>query len=188
VRCQVRGLVCLGEPRAATLLTLPPSAIAEASDSQGRSPLLVRAGSARHQEALVPGGHERSPSAKADRRSKAVHRYDLGWPSSVGQGSNPSYNCRMPCLTLACPAARATWTSRPAPRQRGLRCWLMRRMRLSVQCWICREFVRALERAVLGLSLVRQHALRARTLVQDSWSMSRISARLSERAQSRWDS
>src|SRR4029453_7324246 len=70
VRCQVRGLVCLGEPRAATLLTLPPSAIAEASDSQGRSPLLVRAGSARHQEVLVPGGHERSPSAKADRRSK----------------------------------------------------------------------------------------------------------------------
>jgi hypothetical protein len=39
---------------------------------------LVRAGSVRHQEPLVLGGHERSPSANQHRRSETVHRLDLG--------------------------------------------------------------------------------------------------------------
>jgi ketosteroid isomerase-like protein len=50
----------------------------------------VRAGSARHQEPLVPCGHERSPSVSRDRRSRAVHRYDLGRRSIMGPGSNLS--------------------------------------------------------------------------------------------------
>jgi hypothetical protein len=60
---------------------------------------LVRDGSARHQELLVSGGHERSYSASADRRSQAVHRYDLERPSSVGQGSNPSASAQDPLIT-----------------------------------------------------------------------------------------
>jgi hypothetical protein len=55
-------------------------------------------------------------------------------------------------------------------------------------CWICREFVRALERAARALSLLSQRARQARMLLQDSWPPSRISARLAERAQPLWDS
>jgi hypothetical protein len=51
---------------------------------------LVRAGSARHQESLVSGGHERSPSANQHRRSETVHRFDQGRRSSTGLGSNPT--------------------------------------------------------------------------------------------------
>ena len=61
-----------------------------ASQARGGISTLVRAGSARHQEPLVLGGHERSRPASSDRRSQAVRPYDLGRPSSAGQGSNRS--------------------------------------------------------------------------------------------------
>jgi len=76
-------------------------------DAPSKLVTLVRAGSALHQEPLVPGGHERSYSVRSDRRSEAVHRYDLARRSTLGQGSNPSSNCRMPYRTLACEASRA---------------------------------------------------------------------------------
>jgi hypothetical protein len=50
---------------------------------------MVRAGSARHREPLVLGGHERSPSANQNRRSHGIHRHDLGRQSSMGPGSSP---------------------------------------------------------------------------------------------------
>ena len=40
--------------------------------------------SARHQEPLVLGGHERSRSASRDRKSQAIHPYDLRRQSSTG--------------------------------------------------------------------------------------------------------
>jgi hypothetical protein len=52
--------------------------------------VLVRAGSARHKEPLVLGGHERSLSANENRRSEAVHRHYLGRRSSPELGSNPT--------------------------------------------------------------------------------------------------
>jgi hypothetical protein len=52
----------------------------------------VRAGSARHREPLVLGGHQRSRPAYNNGRSLGIHRYDLGRRSSIGQGSNPSPN------------------------------------------------------------------------------------------------
>ena len=61
------------------------------------------------------------------------------------------------------------------------------RLGSRIGCWICREFVRALEKAVRALSLLSQRARRARMLLQDSWSMSRISAQLSETVPARWD-
>jgi hypothetical protein len=51
--------------------------------------VLVRAGSARHREPLVLGGHERSVSACEDRRSQTIHRHDLGRQSIIALGSNP---------------------------------------------------------------------------------------------------
>jgi hypothetical protein len=50
----------------------------------------VRAGSARHPEPLVLGGHQRSRSASKNRRSQGVHRHDLGRRSSPALGSNPT--------------------------------------------------------------------------------------------------
>src|SRR4030095_17272465 len=49
-----------------------------------------RAGSARHQEPLVLGGHERSRSASWNSRSQALPRYDLGRRTSLTPGSNPT--------------------------------------------------------------------------------------------------
>jgi hypothetical protein len=47
--------------------------------SPGRGDLVtrVRAGSARHREPLVLGGHQRSRPASENRRSLGIHRYDL---------------------------------------------------------------------------------------------------------------
>jgi hypothetical protein len=50
---------------------------------------MVRTGSARHQEPLVLGGHERSCSANKNRRSQGIHRFDLGRHNSLGPGSSP---------------------------------------------------------------------------------------------------
>src|SRR5829696_3313025 len=50
----------------------------------------VRAGSARHREPLVLGGHQRSRSASKNRRSQCIHRHDLGRRSSPALGSNPT--------------------------------------------------------------------------------------------------
>jgi hypothetical protein len=51
---------------------------------------MVRAGSARHRNALVPSGHERSRSASQNHRSHALHRYDLGRQRKLSLGSNPT--------------------------------------------------------------------------------------------------
>jgi hypothetical protein len=50
----------------------------------------VRAGSARHWEPLVLGGHERSRRAHKNRRSCCIHRYDLGRRNTTALGSNPT--------------------------------------------------------------------------------------------------
>ena len=59
------------------------------STTRPTSSLLVRAGSARQQKPLVPGGHERSTSANQHRRSQAVHRH-LERRSNPALGSNPT--------------------------------------------------------------------------------------------------
>jgi hypothetical protein len=74
---------------------------------------LVRAGSARHLEPLVLGRHERSRPASSDRRSQAVRPYDLGRPSSAGQGFESHLH-----LDPACPAAANPRP--PHPRSRVL--------------------------------------------------------------------
>jgi hypothetical protein len=51
---------------------------------------LVRAGSVRQRKPLALDGHERSGPANQNRRSQAVHRFDLGRPRSLGPGSNPA--------------------------------------------------------------------------------------------------
>jgi hypothetical protein len=51
---------------------------------------LVRAWSAQHREPLILGGDERSRWAYQDRRSHGIHRSDLGRPTSLAAGSNPS--------------------------------------------------------------------------------------------------
>jgi hypothetical protein len=77
-----------------------------ASQAGGDLVALVCAGSARHQEPLVLGGHERSRPARRDRRSQAVHRYNLRRRSSMGQGLNPSPRQ----LPRACgPCQRVRW-------------------------------------------------------------------------------
>jgi hypothetical protein len=60
-----------------------------ASQARGISLLLVRTRSARHQEPLVPRGHERSCSDSADHRSQALHRHDLGRPEQHWIGFEP---------------------------------------------------------------------------------------------------
>jgi len=76
-------------------------------DRTGPDNRLVRAGSARHQEPLVLGGHERSTSANQHRRSEAVHHLDLERRSSPTLGSNPSVPQR---LRDSVPTATATAT------------------------------------------------------------------------------
>jgi hypothetical protein len=81
--------------------------------------MLVRAGSARHQEPLVPGGHERSTSANENRRSQVLHRLDLGRRSSPALGSNPSVSIGLIVLAGAVsslPSARlAGWVEVKLP-------------------------------------------------------------------------
>ena len=57
---------------------------------------MVRAGSAQHQEPLVLDGHERSLSAKQNRRSHAMHRSGLGRQKSLALGSSPSSGTQKP--------------------------------------------------------------------------------------------
>jgi hypothetical protein len=45
---------------------------------------------ARHRKPLVIGGHERSQLGYENRRSHSNHRCDLGRPSRLGTGSNPT--------------------------------------------------------------------------------------------------
>jgi hypothetical protein len=112
--------------------------------------------------------------------------------------------CRLTCGNVARreglepPTARSVAIVRPSPvgfrnpapcaEQRGPTSWTIGRWPCPSFCWICREFVRALERAARALSLVSHCGRQARMLLQDSWSLSRISARLSDAVQSLWDS
>jgi hypothetical protein len=54
----------------------------------------VRAGSAPHQEPLVPGGHERSRPVCLNPRSQAIHADDLGTWNGKTAGSNPTSSTR----------------------------------------------------------------------------------------------
>jgi hypothetical protein len=58
---------------------------------------LVRTGSARQRNPLVPGGPQRSRPASRNRRPDTTHRYDLGRRRKLSLGSNPS-----PKLPRAC--------------------------------------------------------------------------------------
>jgi hypothetical protein len=51
---------------------------------------LVRAGSARLREPLVPGGHKRSRPVCHNRRSQGIQAKGLGRRNGAGPGSNPS--------------------------------------------------------------------------------------------------
>jgi hypothetical protein len=53
-------------------------------------PRMVRAGSARHLDPLVLGGHERSRPVNKDHRSHGVHRSDLDRRISPALSSNPT--------------------------------------------------------------------------------------------------
>jgi hypothetical protein len=57
---------------------------------------LVRAGSARHWEPLVLGGHERSRWVCKNRTSYGIYRSDLARERSMGPGSSPPPSCREP--------------------------------------------------------------------------------------------
>jgi hypothetical protein len=72
-------------------------------------PHLVRAGSAQHQQPLVPGGHERSLSASQNRRSEAIRRSDLGRRRKLRLGSNPTSSALLVCCLR--------WSERVPPRQ-----------------------------------------------------------------------
>ena len=91
--------------------TLPDPAL-----QAGSQVMLVRAGSARHQEPLVSGGHERSASANPLRRSEAVHRLDLGWRSSPALGSNPISRLPLTAAAGGGPCQRGTWPPEDWPR------------------------------------------------------------------------
>jgi hypothetical protein len=69
----------------------------------------VRAESARHWEPLVLGGHERSRRAHKNRRSRGIHRYDLGRRNRTALGSNPTSSA----LLLRC----LRWSERVPPCQ-----------------------------------------------------------------------
>jgi hypothetical protein len=61
---------------------------------------LVRAGSARHQEPLVLGGHERSLAANENRRSHAYRRSDLWWGRAAQRSSSLPPSRREPFRAL----------------------------------------------------------------------------------------
>jgi hypothetical protein len=74
--------------------------------------VLVRTWSARHRGPVVPGGYERSCSVSADRRSQAVHCYDLARKAASGRvrtpqprwrGSPRGTGCRGTILPMFCP-------------------------------------------------------------------------------------
>ena len=93
---------------------------------------MVRAGSARHQEPLVPDGHERSVSANDNRRSQVVHHSHLGRQSSTGQGSNPSASWLLAGTAAAvAPAASAAVA---APKEQPLRTRTPEVLRVDVAC------------------------------------------------------
>jgi hypothetical protein len=55
---------------------------------------LVRARSARHRKHLVLAGHHRAPPPDKNRRSRGLHPWGLGPPSSMRPGSSPSSGTR----------------------------------------------------------------------------------------------
>jgi hypothetical protein len=67
----------------------PPPLSAQAVGWQGWV-ALVRAGSVGRRKPLVLGGHERSRRAHKNRRSRGIHRYDLGRRNRTALGSNPT--------------------------------------------------------------------------------------------------
>jgi hypothetical protein len=74
---------------------------------------VVRAGSARHQEPLGLGGHERSVSDSPNRRSRAYRCSDLGQRSSPALCSNPtSSGAPTDLLLRALPSSRTGATYR----------------------------------------------------------------------------
>jgi hypothetical protein len=63
---------------------------------RGATAALVRAGSARHRKPPVRGGHEQSRPAHNNRRSRGIHRCDLGPRTRMGPGSSAPSGCREP--------------------------------------------------------------------------------------------
>jgi hypothetical protein len=61
-----------------------------ASQARGDLVTLVRAGSARHREPLVLGGHERARPVCENHRPQGIHASDLGQRNKAGPGSNPT--------------------------------------------------------------------------------------------------
>ena len=70
----------------------------------------VRAGSVRHREPLVVGGHERSRPVSKNPRSRIIHRYHLGrgapvpWGKVVTNGVPVVAARRLPSMLRALPA------------------------------------------------------------------------------------